>query len=89
MINQEFIQKTITENISAREQEVFGYEFNIKNFEMMIERLPPADASRTECVLEAAKHDFRDELIQRLAAERIQLQRAQLILDVLLSQQGA
>lgn len=86
MITKEHIDSTLNQAIEAREQEVFGYEFNIKNFKMMLERLPRVGEVRPADALDAAKHDFRDELMERLVAEKMQLQRARLVLEVLLEQ---
>lgn len=86
MVSKEFIEKTVSEAIDAREKEVFGYEFNIKNYELMIARLPSEVRSVPADPLIAAQHKLRDELAGRILAERIQLQTAQLVLDVLISQ---
>lgn len=84
MISDEFKRKTIDDAIVQREEEVFGYEFNIKNFEMMIARLPVAGEVPADPLV-AAQHALRDDLNQRILSERIQLQTAQLVLDVLLA----
>lgn len=84
----DFKKTALSQAIEAREQEVFGYEFNIKNFEMMIERLPVAGEIPADPLI-AAKHALRDDLTQRLLSERIQLQTAQLVLDVLRDQLSA
>jgi hypothetical protein len=85
MVSKEFILETINKNIAAREEEVFGYEFNIKNYELMVERLPAAGEVPADPLI-AAQHRLREDLTQRILAERIQLQTAQLVLDVLVAQ---
>ena len=88
MVSKEFILDKINQNIAAREEEVFGYEFNIKNYELMIARLPAAGVVPADPLV-AAQHALRDDLTQRILSERIQLQTAQLVLDVLVSQRDA
>lgn len=89
MISEDFKRKTIDDAIAQREEEVFGYEFNIKNFEMMIERLPqPIDPAPT-CPLVLAQHGLREDLKRRIVEEQIQLQTSRLVLEVLLEQRPA
>lgn len=88
------ITETIASAISQREEEVAGYQFNITNFEMMLARLPAGwDAAsiavrERETVTEdeallIGRHKLRDDIRQRLINERVQMQTAQLVLDVL------
>lgn len=90
------IQETIASAITQREEEVAGYQFNITNYEMMLELLPSDwDAATTalrerESVSEdeallLGRHKLRDDIQQRLINERVQMQTAQLVLDVLLA----
>lgn len=85
--------------IEQRKEEVLGYEFNIMNFVLMLERLPASwdeeslsvrerGASSEEEALLIGRHQLRDDIRQRLINERVQLQTAQLVLDVLLSHEG-
>lgn len=90
------IEETIASAITQREEEVAGYQFNITNFEMMLARLPARwdDAAialrereivtQDEALL-LGRHKLRDDILQRLVNEKVQMQTAQLVLDVLLA----
>lgn len=89
--------ETLAAAIQQREEEVFGYQFNIGNFERMLAKLPPdwtceaRDMQKRERVtddeaLEVGRHLLRDDLRARLIAERVQLQTAALVLEVLREQ---
>lgn len=90
---------TLKSNIEARKEEVFGYQFNIDNFVLMLDRLPKdwddearaiserGPTSEEEALL-LGRHKLRDDIKQRLINERVQLQTAQLVLDVLLARQA-
>lgn len=90
------ITETISSAIAQREEEVAGYQFNITNFEMMLARLPSEwdteaialrerETITEDEALMLGRHKLRDDIRQRLVNERIQMQTAQLVLDVLLA----
>jgi hypothetical protein len=90
------IDDTIASAITQREEEVAGYQFNITNFEMMLARLPTDWDAESIAVREREQiteaealliglHKLRDDIRQRLISERVQMQTAQLVLDVLLA----
>lgn len=94
------IKETIEAAISQRQEEVAGYLFNITNFEMMLARLPAdwdaqamAARERTEIdedeALLLGRHRLRDDIRQRLINERVQMQTAQLVLDVLMERRSS
>lgn len=93
------IEETIASAITQREEEVAGYQFNITNFEMMLARLPADWDDEARAALERkeisedealllGRHKLRDDIRQRLVNERVQMQTAQLVLDVLMVRRG-
>lgn len=93
------IEETISTAIAQRQDEVAGYQFNITNFEMMLARLPAGwdegaiairdrEAISEDEALLLGRHTLRDDIRQRLINERVQMQTAQLVLDVLLARRG-
>ena len=63
---------------SLRTQEVADYQFNIDNFEVAIQVIDDMPEE------ERAHHaEYRNELVQRLAAEKFQQGRAKVILQAL------
>lgn len=93
------VNEVLSSAIEQRIDEVDGYQFNIDNFVLMLERLPKdwddearaiserGPASEDEALL-LGRHKLRDDIKQRLINERVQLQTAQLVLDVLLARQA-
>ena len=72
--------------IEAREQEVFGYQTNIENFERLLDKLPTDERPDTNDWQILSKYDFRDDIRKRLINEFIQQERSQLVLSVLIDQ---
>lgn len=68
--------KIIADAIDAREQEIALYEVNIANFQHIIAAIPDGDELQ----------DFRDQVRQRLDAERREMRKATLVLDALRAQ---
>lgn len=94
------VQQAIESAITQRQEEVAAYQFNITNFEMMLARLPTdwdaeamAAREREELTADEAlllgRHKLRDDIRQRLINERVQMQTAQLVLDVLMTRRSA
>lgn len=94
------IQETIASAVAQREEEVAGYQFNITNFEMMLARLPADWDEATVALRERetisedealllGRHKLRDDIRQRLVNERVQMQTAQLVLDVLIARRDS
>ena len=80
------IIEVLKTQIAAREQEVFGYQTNIGNFERLLGKLPTDEKPDTADWQLAAKYDFRDDIRQRLINEVIQQERSLLVLSVLIDQ---
>jgi hypothetical protein len=77
-MNKENILKMALE---AREAEVLGYQINIDNFQLAIAFIDNmSDTDKSEMA------DFRQDLTQRLAAERHQQKRAKIMLAVIRQQ---
>ena len=72
--------------IAAREQEVFGYQTNIENFERLLEKLPTDERPKKADAYTLSRYDFRDDIRNRLTNEFIQHGRSQLVLSVLIDQ---
>ena len=72
--------------IEAREQEVFGYQTNIENFERLLDKLPTDERPDTNDWQILSRYDFRDDIRKRLINEFIQQERSQLVLSVLIDQ---
>jgi hypothetical protein len=80
------IIEVLKEQISAREQEVFGYQTNIENFKRLLDKLPTDEKPDTSDWKLSAKYDFRDDIRQRLINEVVQQERSFLVLGVLIDQ---
>lgn len=80
------LTETLKTQIEAREQEVWGYEVNIKNFERLLEKLPTGPKPKTGDPQLLARYDFREDIKNRLINEQIQQERSQLVLSVLMDQ---
>jgi len=96
---------TITENdrqaaiaaaIAAREQELFGYDLNIVNYNALLEGLPkdptpkefqrPKSGEPLETAVRRAEYGFRDEIHARLVAEKVERGKSERVYQVLLAQ---
>ena len=64
--------------IEAREKEVLGYQFNIDNYTLAIQRI------ESDAGLQARQGEFLTQLKGLLESETLQQERAQIMLDVLL-----
>ena len=80
------LYETLKTQIAAREQEVFGYQTNIENFERLLEKLPDGEKPDTADWQVLSKYDFRDDIRTRLINEVVQQGRSQLVLSVLIDQ---
>ena len=89
-ITEEVRQKAIKDAIAGREQECFGYEFNITNYRMILEDLPAGEMPEhlkspksAEEAKEAALYYFRQDVTSRLLAEEIEMDKSMRVLEVL------
>ena len=89
-ITEEVRQKAIKDAIVAREQECFGYEFNITNYRMLLDDLPAGEMPEhlkspqsAEDAKEAALYHFRQDVTNRLLAEEIEMDKSRRVLAVL------
>lgn len=80
------IIEVLKTQIAAREQEVFGYQTNIENFERLLEKLPDDQKPDTADWQVLSKYDFRDDIRTRLINEVVQQERSLLVLSVLIDQ---
>jgi len=80
------IIEVLKTQIAAREQEVFGYQTNIENFERLLEKLPDDEKPDTANWQALSRYDFRDDIRKRLINEFIQQERSLLVLSVLIDQ---
>ena len=74
-------KRFIKKCVEAREQEVAGYEFNIRNYEAA------RDLISKDADLADRQFEFYIQLKSLLASELIQQERAKIMLDVLLQRQ--
>lgn len=86
----------LNDNITARKEEVFFYQFNIDNFTAIIAKLPEdwteeallaktklkEERTETEALL-VAENEYREELKQLIIDNKVQQMRSQKVLDVL------
>ncbi len=64
--------------IEAREKEIRGYQFNIDNYEMAIKYIEDAEEVKQR------QEDFLAKLKILLSSERLEMERSQIMLNVLL-----
>ncbi len=93
-------QAAIAAAIVAREQELFGYDLNIVNYNALLEGLPkdptPKEFLRpksgepletaTQTATQRADYGFRDEIRARLIAEKVERSKSERVYRVLLAQ---
>lgn len=75
------LQAKLQAALQAREQEVENYQINITNYEMAIEDIESLGSQDQDSL--AA---FHDQLVNLLAAERLEQSKAQIMLNVLRKQ---
>jgi hypothetical protein len=87
MVSKEQKISDISAAVAAREQEVWGYELNILNFQNLLTRLPagerPEGETTTGNAMEHAMFDFRSDVENRLLSERIEQNKSRLVLESL------
>ena len=89
-------QAAIAAAIVAREQELFGYDLNIVNYNALLEGLPkdptpkeflrPKSGEPLETATQRADYGFRDEIQARLVAEKVERGKSERVYQVLLAQ---
>lgn len=89
-------QAAIAAAIVAREQELFGYDLNIVNYNALLEGLPkdptpkefqrPKSGEPLETATRRAEYGFRDEIQARLIAEKVERAKSERVYRVLLEQ---
>lgn len=71
-------QQVIVDNITARENEITVYDINIANYKHVLDNVSVTDTVTLK--------DFLTGLHERIAAERLERRKAELILNALRSQ---
>lgn len=71
----------LTEALSARKDEILGYQINIDNYRLAMEKIDREHGGTTE--LDAAMREFRQQLDGLLQSSLIEQRKAQIIHDVI------
>lgn len=98
-ITQQDTYNTIAEAVVGREMEIFSYDINIRNYEIMLETLPTDDWPTNlaqyqrstldqvpdELDQQVSDYQYRDRIKSLLKTERLERNKAQRIYEALLS----
>lgn len=76
-------QEILTPALSAREQEVFGYQINIDNYTLALEHIAQLPAEEQKEL-----SGFADQLKSLLASEKLEQKKAKIMLAVIKQQLG-
>ena len=99
-ITQNDVTETIADAVVGREREIFSYDINITNYELMLTTLPvgnwpsnleqyqrsPLDQVPDELDQEVSDYQYRDRIKSLLKTERLERSKAVRIYEALLSQ---